>query len=117
MNINELTIGDLKQLNSLLAGNTTSSNVDMGKWEIGKIYLVMTVTHYFAGILEDVNHHEVTLKDATWVADTGRFSDALLDQSVVKELELLPDGFAIIGRGSIILAVQPKWSMVERAKR
>ena len=74
-------------------------------WQPGKSYLIRTVTMIDTGILVSVDEHEVILKDAAWIADTGRFSAALVSCDFV-EVEPFPDGLVAIGRGAIIEAVQ-----------
>ena len=74
-------------------------------WQIGKNYLVRTVTMIDTGRLVEVTDHELVLEDAAWIADTGRFADALASSSF-SEVEPFPDGQVIIGRGSVIDAVQ-----------
>jgi hypothetical protein len=44
---------------------------------IGKNVFVRTVTHYHVGRLISVDKKFIRLADASWVADTGRFSQAL----------------------------------------
>jgi hypothetical protein len=70
-------------------------------WLIGSRYFIRTVTMYYVGELVAIDDHEVTLRDAAWVADTGRFSDALRTGNV-SECEPFPDGVCGIGRGSIV---------------
>jgi len=43
----------------------------------GAKVLIRTVTSYFAGVVSEVDDHFIALAHASWVADTGRFSDAL----------------------------------------
>lgn len=43
---------------------------------IGKKVLVRTVTNYYTGLLESCTDY-LHLKDAAWIADTGRFATAL----------------------------------------
>ena len=74
-------------------------------WIIGKPYLIRTVTMIDTGILVSMNQHEIILKDAAWVADTGRFNEAL-KSGRFGEVEPFPDGLVAIGRGSIIDAVR-----------
>lgn len=57
------------------------------------------------GRLVAVGEHELVLEDASWIADTGRFSDAL-KTCEFNEVEPFPDGRVIIGRGSVIDAVE-----------
>ena len=59
------------------------------------------------GRLLRVTPTELVLEDAAWIADTGRFSDALKAASF-NEVEPFPDGEVIIGRGAIIDAVKIK---------
>jgi hypothetical protein len=74
-------------------------------WQVGKAYLIRTVTMIDTGILVSIDGHEVVLKDAAWIADTGRFGAALKNMDF-NEVEPFPDGLVAIGRGSIIDAVQ-----------
>lgn len=48
-----------------------------GPFEIGKAYLIRTVTYHQVGILKDIQGDFLIFKDASWVADSGRFSDCL----------------------------------------
>ena len=80
-----------------------------GAWEIGKTYLIRTVTMIDTGKLVAVHEHELVLEDAAWIADTGRFTQAL-ESAEFGEVEQFPAGRVIIGRGSIIDAVQIKLS-------
>lgn len=72
-------------------------------WTIGSNYLIRTVTMYQTGKLVKVTDKELVLDDAAWIADTGRFSDAL-KKCELAEVEPFW-GQAIIGRGAIIDAV------------
>jgi hypothetical protein len=74
-------------------------------YRIGKNYLIRTVTMIDTGRVVAVTEHEIVLEDAAWVADTGRFADAL-KSGAFSEVEPFPDGEVIIGRYSVIDAVQ-----------
>ena len=102
MNINDLTIGQAKELAALFSQNQA---VDNSAWEVGKVYLIRTVTMTNTGRLVGVTSQELILEDAAWIADTGRFSDSLVSGEF-SEIEPFPDGRVIIGRGAIIDAVQ-----------
>lgn len=71
---------------------------------IGCVVLIRTVTHYHIGrVIELFQLHGVgfvTLEDAAWVADTGRFSEALKGR-IVNESEPF-DQPVTVGLGSII---------------
>lgn len=106
MDINSLTIGEAKQIASMFSittGNTQPSFIE--PWEIGKNYLIRTVTMIDIGRLVAVTPTELVLTDAAWVADTGRFSECLKTGNY-SEVEPFPDGRVIVGRGSVIDAVQ-----------
>ena len=62
--------------------------------------LVRTVTHYYTGNLTEVSDGELRLTDAAWIADTGRFSEAL-KTGVMSEVEPYPDD-VILSRGAVV---------------
>lgn len=74
-------------------------------YKIGAIYLIRTVTMIDTGRLVEVTDQELVLEDAAWIADTGRFSDALA-KSKFNEVEPFPDGRVIVGRNAVIDAVE-----------
>ena len=85
-----------------------------GIWELGANYLIRTVTMIDTGRLVAVTDHELVLEDAAWIADSGRFADALLSGEF-NEVEPFPEGQVIVGRGAIIDAVKiPKLSRVQK---
>ena len=87
----------------------------MSAWQIGKNYLIRTVTMTNTGRLVSFDEHELVLVDAAWVAETGRFANAVA-KSEFGEVEIFPDGMhVIIGRGAVIDAVQiPKLPRVTK---
>ena len=103
MNIEDLTLKQIKELATL----TNIQPVDNSAWEIGKNYLIRTVTMIDTGRLVAVTTNELVLEDAAWIADTGRFTQAL-ESAEFGEVEPFPAGKVIIGRGSVIDAVQIK---------
>ncbi len=73
MNIDDMKVGDLKQLAKLFDGKQS----DDSAWVVGKNYLIRTVTMIDTGRLVKVTEHELVLEDAAWIADTGRFMQAI----------------------------------------
>lgn len=72
---------------------------------LGKNYFIRTVTHHLVGTLIEVTAKELWLKDVSWIADDGRFMQAIANGDV-KEVEPFPDGEEIpVGRGALIDAV------------
>jgi hypothetical protein len=104
IDIDSLTIGQAKELAALL-GNTTPQAQVLHFFEIGKNYIVRTVTMIYTGKLVDVGPQEIVLIDAAWIPETDRFMQFVAD-CAVKECEPYPDGRrVIIGRGALVDAV------------
>lgn len=102
----DITLNQLVALCSALGnGCGTESKSDTGFFEIGKPYFIRTVTHHYTGMLVAVGDKELLLDGAAWIADDGRFQDAL-GKSEFSEVEMYPpNSKVIIGRASILDAV------------
>ena len=103
MNINEITIGEARELASLFTSNQSGAS----PFQVGKYYFIRTVTMNWCGKLKVAGSSFLTLESGTaaWVADSGRFYDALKDPSKFNEVEpAVNDVF--IGVGSIIDATE-----------
>lgn len=68
-------------------------------FEIGKAYLIRTVTYHQVGILKDIQGDFLIFKDASWVADSGRFSECL-SKGTFSEVEYV--GPMMINRTAIV---------------
>ncbi len=90
----ELSLQDLKQL---IANDAPD---DDGGFVMGEKVFIRTVTHYHLGKIVDVTPSFVVLTDASWIADTGRFSE-MLANGTINELEPYSDN-AHVSRGAII---------------
>ncbi len=101
--IDSMSIGEGKELAALFGAAPQN---DTSAWEIGKIYLIRTVTMIDVGRVVAVTPQEVVLEDAAWIADTGRFHNMITGTADPKEIEPFPEGRAIVGRGAIIDAVE-----------
>lgn len=99
MNIDDLTIGELKSLQSLIGGGES-----LQPFKIGKAYLIRTVTHIDIGIVEAVGDKELVLSSASWIADTGRFHQCV-SEGKLDEVEPYVNE-VILGRGAIIDATE-----------
>jgi len=95
MNIDELTLGQLKQIQLLTGGEFSGHS-----WKVGASYFIRTVTNYYTGRLMRVTDKELELEDAAWIADTGRFHDAL-KTGELKEVEPFTLN-VIVGRGAVV---------------
>lgn len=72
---------------------------------VGDSILIRTVTHYQVGRVAAILPGEIVLTDASWVADTGRFS-AAVSMGRLSEIErvLTANGISwiVVGRGAIV---------------
>ena len=73
VNLDDLTIGQVKCMQSL---NTIKKD---SPYKIGETYFIRTVTMSLVGKLVHVFDNELLLAEASWIADTGRFHQALKD--------------------------------------
>ena len=62
----------LAELRSLLKNEENET-----AYEVGTKYLVRCVTMFYTGRLKRITPGELVFEDASWIADTGRFHDAL----------------------------------------
>ena len=66
------------------------SNVELNKLEVpfkvGSAYFIRTVTYFATGRVKAIVGQFLVLEDAAWIADTGRFSDALA-KGILSEVE------------------------------
>jgi hypothetical protein len=98
IDINDLTLGQIKQLQSI-AGQPTEP---MHPYSIGKNIFIRTVTHHLTGRLVAVHAQELVLEDASWIADDGRFAEAM-ESGKFGEVEPYPSGCQVfVGRAGII---------------
>lgn len=65
-----LTIAEAKELFGNHIGASHS-------FEVGKAYLIRTVTLYYTGRIASITDSDLVLEDAAWIPDTGRFSECL----------------------------------------
>jgi len=106
MNINELTIGQAREIAALFTQDKQQAQ-PLQPYVIGKHYQIRTVTMIYTGRVIEVGQQELVIDDACWIADTGRFMQATANQTY-NEVEPYPDGPVIIGRAAILDAVQIK---------
>lgn len=80
--------------------NKRSKKTNNSAYVVGRSYFLRTVTHYYTGKLLAVYDDALLLGDAAWIADTGRFGEALKTGRLV-EVEPYPDRL-IVARGAIV---------------
>ena len=93
----ELSLKDLKEL--------VCCTDNKHPYDVGKNYIVRTVTMIYTGKLVEVGSQELVLVDAAWIPETERYSQ-FVESGAVKECEPYPSGRRVlIGRGSVCDAV------------
>ena len=104
MNIDDLTLAQLREVAKLACGlNSSTALAEPPHPLLGKIVLIRTVTLYYTGRVVAVTPVEIAITDAAWIADTGRFSDALAVGGQFSEVEPYPDGRVVyVSRGAVI---------------
>jgi hypothetical protein len=101
MNINDLTLGQLKEISCLVGGKAAAPDCAC-PYKIGSNYFIRTVTMSYTGRITAVHPQEIELADACWIADSGRFHKALKGEwDAAAEHEPFPTAI-VIGRGAII---------------
>jgi hypothetical protein len=92
----------LKQIEALLADTQEAipfkQEIEL-PFEIGKAYFIRTVTYFATGRVKDIVGQFLVLDEAAWIADTGRFSDAMA-KGVMSEVEPI-EGEMILNTSSI----------------
>jgi len=86
----------------------------MSPLSVGKAVLIRTVTHYFTGRIVLVEASEIVLTEAAWIADTGRFHNALRDGSL-NEVEPFV-GPVSLNRAAVIDITEWKHPLPKRQK-
>lgn len=116
INVDQLTIAELRQIAALFnASQIPSASPVSHPYEIGKAYLIRTVSMIDTGRVVEVTDQEIILEDAAWIADAGRFADTL-QNGKFSEVEPFPEGRVIIGRASVIDACQLKSALPRSQK-
>lgn len=68
----------LKLIQAILEGGCGASGNEL-PFKVGDKVFIRTVTHYQVGRVEKITGKFITLADAAWVADCGRFMEAMRD--------------------------------------
>ena len=99
MNINDLTIGQAKELSAIFGAQQKSCH---SHYPVGKNVIVRTVTMIYTGRLEQVTDSDMVLVDCSWIPETERFM-SFVAEGKVKECEPYPDGLTVyINRGALL---------------
>lgn len=97
-----MNLKELCKIAELIDGKEEQSGCP---WVVGKKYFIRTVTMHLTGELTFAGEKELILKDAAWIADSGRFHKALENIENCSEVEPFQNP-VIVGRGSIVDATE-----------
>jgi len=96
MNMDNLTLGEIRELRNLLGSTPgTSHSIPVGE----KVF-VRTVTMHYTGRVRCVTDTDIVLDDAAWIPSDGRFATALAG-GVLDEVEPYPT-HCIVSRGALL---------------
>jgi hypothetical protein len=78
-------IQEIQKLLSKLSENKQTYELEFAQppipFEIGKSYLIRTVTLYYTGRVKTITGKFIQLEEAAWIPDTGRWEQASADGS------------------------------------
>jgi hypothetical protein len=97
IDINQLTLGQIKEIQAMAASPAQPQST---AYEVGKCYFIRTATYHVVGRLVRITDSDLVLEDASWVADSGRFHNALRDGEL-NEVEPF-ERPVIVSRGGLI---------------
>lgn len=86
----------------------------MSPLSVGRAVFIRTVTMYYTGRIALVKGSEIVLTEAAWIADTGRFHDAL-KTGALKEVEPFV-GPVSVSRGAIVDVTEWKHALPDKQK-
>lgn len=97
MNIDDLTLGQLKEIQAL----TYTKKADC-TYLVGKNIMIRTVTMIFTGKLISVTNDCFVLVECSWIPDTGRWM-GFIENGTVEECEPYPSDVEVyINRSALI---------------
>ena len=73
MDLESMTIGQFKELSAAM----NQSKKRAVPFKVGDKLFIRTVTLYYTGEVKEIIGSWIVLKNAAWIADTGRFHDFL----------------------------------------
>jgi hypothetical protein len=99
MNINDLTLGQIRELQSIIVAESAQH---LSNYPVGKNVIVRTVTMIYTGRLQEVTATDLVLVDCSWIPETERFMQFVAN-GAVKECEPYPEGLPVyINRGALL---------------
>jgi hypothetical protein len=88
----------LQELQILFSGKVQESGYEM---YLGKKVFIRSVTHHYTGLVVKVSAMTMLIDKAAWIANDGRFNEAMRDVSKFDEVEMYEKPVSI-GLGAIL---------------
>ena len=102
MSINELTLGQIREIQALALIPSVASQESKSNYPVNKNVIVRTVTMIYTGKLVEVTPTDLVLVDCSWIPETERFMQ-FVAEGKVRECEPYPDGLPVfINRGALL---------------
>lgn len=99
MNIEELTLKQIKEIQALTTGVTAPSTTHP---LVGRNVIVRTVTMIYTGRLDHVTQQDYVLLDCSWIPETDRYMN-FVENGAVRECEPYPSDLPVfINRGALL---------------
>jgi len=76
----------LKLIEAILTSNCDAVSTNNLPFTVGEKVFIRTATHYLTGKIKAITGKFLTLSDAAWIADTGRFMSAI-EEGKLNEVE------------------------------
>ena len=113
MNIEELTLKQIREIQSLACGVIAEPQ---SQYPVGKNVIVRTVTMIYTGRLEKVTATDLVLVDCSWIPETERFMQFVANGEV-RECEPYPSDLCVfINRGALLDLCELKSSLPRQQK-
>jgi hypothetical protein len=90
----------IMNLLELDSGKEHEKDTESEFWQLGKDYVIRTVTMIYLGTLKAINKNELLLEDCAWIPATSRWSE-FLNGKKPNEMEPYRND-VIIGRGALL---------------
>lgn len=105
MNIDSMTLGELKQIQALFGNTQQPKAIGAPLLDVGKCYMVQTATGFWMTgrvAVDAPDHYELT--KAAWIAHTGKFHETL-ESLQFTSVETLPMNLRI-AKQAVVMAVE-----------
>lgn len=116
ISVNEITVNGKTYIEKGSAPEVQYEQVKGSPYVIGKNYYIRTVTFHYTGTLIGLTDQEIILAKAAWIADSGRWMQAL-EKGDLSEVEPYPeDKVVIINRQALCDASEWKHALPRTQK-